>query len=216
MSNEKTGIIIVDDHQLVRDGIKALLKDQEDIVITGESSSGKDLEDLINKNKPDLILMDISLPDISGIELTKRVREDHPDINVLILSMYVDEEIIIKAFKNGAMGYLPKNTTKRELISAIRTINKGEEYYSEEVKSILASRMLRKTREEDSEGTKEISKRETEILELLARGLSNQQIGEKLFISTRTVESHKTHIMQKLGLKSNIELYQYLSRKGFI
>jgi two-component system, NarL family, response regulator NreC len=137
-------------------------------------------------------------------------------VKVLMLSMYMDEEVIIKAVRSGAMGYLEKNTTKKELISAIHALARGEEYYSDEVSRIIVRHTLRKSREEEPKGLQDVSKRELEILKLLAEGLTNQQIGEKLFISTRTVESHKTHVMQKLGLKTNIDLFRFLTRQGFL
>lgn len=214
--NFTINILIVDDHQIVRDGIRSLLEDQQDIRICGEAGDEKTLKELLTAVTPDVILMDISLPGRSGIELTADIRQFYPNVKVLMLSMYMDEEVIIKAVKNGAMGYLQKNTTKKELISAIRTLATGEEYYSDEVNAVLVRHTLRKTREEEPRGLQDLSKRELEILKLLAAGLSNQQISERLFISTRTVESHKTHVMQKLGLKSTIELFRFLTRQGFL
>lgn len=209
-------ILIVDDHQIVRDGIKSLLEDQPDIVISGEAGNGEELMQLLPEKNVAVILMDISLPGQSGIELTSEVKLAWPDVKVLMLSMYMDEEVIIKAVRSGAMGYLEKNTTKKELISAIHALARGEEYYSDEVSRIIVRHTLRKSREEEPKGLQDVSKRELEILKLLAEGLTNQQIGEKLFISTRTVESHKTHVMQKLGLKTNIDLFRFLTRQGFL
>jgi len=209
-------ILIVDDHQIVRDGIKSLLEDQPDIIICGEAGNGEELMQLLPIKNGAVILMDISLPGQSGIELTSEVKHAWPDVKVLMLSMYMDEEVIIKAVRSGAMGYLEKNTTKKELISAIHALARGEEYYSDEVSRIIVRHTLRKSREEEPKGLQDVSKRELEILKLLAEGLTNQQIGEKLFISTRTVESHKTHVMQKLGLKTNIDLFRFLTRQGFL
>jgi len=214
--SEQIRILIVDDHTIVRDGIKSMLEDQTDILICGEAGNGDELMAYLSVNSAQVILMDISMPGRSGIELTAEIRLLYPDIRVLMLSMYMDQEVIIRAVRNGAMGYLEKNTTKKELIAAIRALAQGEEYFSDEVSRIIVRHTLRKTREDESKGLQDISKRELEILKLLAEGLTNQQIGEKLFISTRTVESHKTHVMQKLGLKTNIDLFRFLARQGFL
>jgi two-component system response regulator NreC len=214
--SEQIKIVIVDDHQIVRDGIKSMLEDQTDILICGEAGHGDELLNFLSGHSAEVILMDISMPGRSGIELTAEIRHLYPDIKVLMLSMYMDQEVIIRAVRNGAMGYLEKNTTKKELISAIHALARGEEYYSDEVSRIIVRHTLRKSREEEPKGLQDISKRELEILKLLAEGLTNQQIGEKLFISTRTVESHKTHVMQKLGLKTNIDLFRFLTRQGFL
>jgi two-component system response regulator NreC len=214
--SEQIKIVIVDDHLIVRDGIKSMLEDQTDILICGEAGHGDELLNFLSGHSAEVILMDISMPGRSGIELTAEIRHLYPDIKVLMLSMYMDQEVIIRAVRNGAMGYLEKNTTKKELISAIHALARGEEYYSDEVSRIIVRHTLRKSREEEPKGLQDISKRELEILKLLAEGLTNQQIGEKLFISTRTVESHKTHVMQKLGLKSNIDLFRFLARQGFL
>lgn len=214
--NNSINILIVDDHQIVRDGIKSLLEDQKDINICGEAADGEGLIKLLAGKKVDVILMDISLPGKSGIELTAEIVESFPGMSVLMLSMYIEEEVILKAVKNGAKGYLQKNTTKSELISAIHAMASGDEYFSDQVNGILAQHTIQKTRKEEAKGLEDVSKREMEILGLLSAGLSNQEIGEKLFISVRTVESHKTHIMQKLGLKTNIELYRFLVRQGFL
>lgn len=213
---EAIPVLIVDDHQIVRDGIKSLLEDQPDILICGEAGSGEALLEILPVTKARVVLMDISLPGKSGIEVTALIRAEFPQIRVLMLSMYMDEEVILKAVRNGAMGYLQKNTTKKELLDAIHTVAAGEEYYSDEVSRVLLQHTLRRSREDSPKGLEEISKRELEILKLLAEGLSNQQIGERLFISTRTVESHKTHVMQKLGLKSTIDLFRFLTREGFL
>ena len=218
MNKKKIGIFLVDDHQIVRDGIKALLQDSPEITISGEASNGKELNERISFSDTDIILMDISLPDISGIELTRQVSKDYPEIKVLILSMYTQEDFIVNAITAGAKGYLPKNTTRNELLKAISKIYEGDEYYSESVSKIILENYIsnvRKPKDPEPVRDKEddvLSAREKQILQMVVEGQSNQEIADKLFISIRTVESHKNHIMQKLGIKSTVELIKYALR----
>jgi DNA-binding NarL/FixJ family response regulator len=211
-------VILVDDHQLVRDGIKALLAGMEGIEVTGEASSGNEMLALLNSNTPDVALLDISLPDISGIDLCRKIIAQYPEIKVLFLSMYTTEDYIFNAIKAGAKGYLPKNISRNELFNAVKEVSAGNEYYSETISNIILKSYIRKAKTPDDELQdlgELLSKRETEVLRCFAEGLSNPQIAEKLFISTRTVESHKNHIMQKLNLKTQVELLKYAIKNGF-
>lgn len=211
-------VILVDDHQLVRDGIKALLAGMEGIEVTGEASSGNEMLALLNGNTPDVALLDISLPDISGIDLCRKIIAQYPEIKVLFLSMYTTEDYIFNAIKAGAKGYLPKNISRNELFNAVKEVSAGNEYYSETISNIILKSYIRKAKTPDDElqdSGELLSKRETEVLRCFAEGLSNPQIAEKLFISTRTVESHKNHIMQKLNLKTQVELLKYAIKNGF-
>ena len=168
--------------------------------------------------KPDVILMDISLPDISGIELTRQITKQYHEIKVLILSMYTQDDFITNAIAAGAKGYLPKNTTRQELLNAIVSVQSGKEYYNDAVSKIILENYIssvRKNTEINTEEEKEnLSSREKQILKLYVEGLSNQEIADKLFISIRTVESHKNHMMQKLGVKSTVELVKYAIRNN--
>jgi len=218
MIKKKINIFLVDDHQIVRDGIKSLLLDSSEISIAGEALNGKELMEKLETIKPDVILMDISLPDISGIELTKQVTQNFPEIKVVILSMYTQEEFITNAIAAGAKGYLPKNTTQQELLNAVKAVCDGKEYYNEAVSKIILENYIsnvRKSKEvEIANDAETLSSREKQILKLYVEGMSNQQIADKLFISIRTVESHKNHIMQKLGVKSTVELVKYAIRNN--
>jgi DNA-binding NarL/FixJ family response regulator len=216
MTKKKINIFLVDDHQIVRDGIKSLLLDSSEISIAGEALNGKELMEKLETTKPDVILMDISLPDVSGIELTRHVSQNFPEIKVVILSMYTQEEFITNAIAAGAKGYLPKNTTQQELLNAVKAVCDDKEYYNDAVSKIILENYIstvRKTKEVETNSDAEIlSSREKQILKLHVEGMSNQQIADKLFISIRTVESHKNHIMQKLGVKSTVELVKYAIR----
>ena len=220
MNKKKINIFLVDDHQIVRDGIKSLLMDSSEIHIAGEAMNGLELMEKLEQVKPDVILMDISLPDVSGIELTKQVTQQFPEIKVLILSMYTQEDFITNAIAAGAKGYLPKNTTQQELLNAIIAVYNDKEYYNDAVSEIILGNYIssvRKYREIISENDEEIlSVREKQILKLFVEGMSNPEIADKLFISIRTVESHKNHIMQKLEAKSTVELVKYAIRNKIV
>jgi DNA-binding NarL/FixJ family response regulator len=211
-------IILNEDHQILREGVKSLIA-SENIQIVGEASSGAELWKLLEKVQPDIILMDISLPDTSGIELTRLVSEKFPHIKVLILSMYTDESFINQAIKSGAIGYLHKNTTREEMLIAIDTVYSGKDFYSDNVSKIILKSYIDRARsnsEEIPDPYEVLSKREIEILKMFAEGFINKEIADRLFISIRTVESHKNHIMQKLSLKTQVELVKYAIKHNLI
>lgn len=216
MPKSKIRVILVDDHQIIRDGIRALLSGVEDIEITAEAGSAEEAIQKAGSFPVDLALIDISLPGISGIKLTEQLSISHPGIKVLILSMHINEEYISNAFKAGALGYLAKNTTRDELISAIREVAEGKRYLNREVSDVITSGYIRRVKVENKMEEDLLSKREIEILRLTAEGLGNKEISERLFISIRTVESHKNHIMQKLGFKSTVEMVRYAIKRGLI
>lgn len=215
----KIKVILVEDHVIVRDGIKLILQSENNIEIIGEASSYEELQSLLEVKSPDILIMDISLPDISGIEITSRLKKSNPGIKVIILSMHIKEDFIFNSIKAGTRGYLPKNTSKSDLINAVNTVYKGGEFYSSEVSNIVLKSYIRKVKElpgENEDHTKQLTRREEELLKMFVLGVSNKEIAEKLFISTRTVESHKHHIMNKLKLESNIDLLRFAIKNGII
>lgn len=212
-------LILTDDHTIVLDGLKALLTGQDDLNILGEAHSGRELLALLTMQVPDVILMDIALPDCSGIGLSAKVRQEYPSVKILFLSMYTDEEYVFNAIKAGASGYLPKNISQNELLMAIRTIYAGSDYFSESISNIILKSYIKKSRDKEPDTLKSgdvLSKREMEILKLFAEGCSNADISNKLFISIRTVESHKNHIMQKLNLKSTVDLIRFAIKNHIV
>jgi DNA-binding NarL/FixJ family response regulator len=212
-------IILVDDHQIVRDGIKALLTDAQDITIVGEAGNAQELLEILNQKEADIVILDISLPGVSGIELTKTLNDDYIGTKVLILSMHTGEDFIFNAIKAGAKGYLPKNTTRKEILEAIHAIHQGEEFFSESVSNIILKSYIKKAKNDEKEpqpNEEKLTTREMEILKLFAGGMSNQEIADKLFISIRTVESHKNHIMQKLELESTVDLIKFAIKNKII
>lgn len=203
-------LFLVEDHTIVRDGIKALLAGHADILIFGEASNGDTLLEFLKHNKPDIILMDIALPGKSGIALCRMIRELYPHTRVLFLSMYTTGEFVVNAIDAGASGYLPKNISQDELLLAIRTIYGGEDYFSKVISDALLKHYLHSAKASHGKQQPEsLSKRENEILKLVAEGLSNSEIAKRLYISNRTVESHKNHIMQKLRLKTPVDLVKF-------
>jgi DNA-binding NarL/FixJ family response regulator len=215
----KIRIFLVDDHQLVRDGIKALLLSADDLEILGEASSGQECYEKIALGPPDILILDISLPDTNGIEITKRITAEYPGTRVLILSMYTSEDFIFNSVKAGARGYLPKNTSREELLNAIHAIHDGDEFFSDAISRIMLKSYVRKAKEDDlssAAGPIPLTTREIEILKLFAEGFINKEISDQLDISIRTVETHKNHIMKKLELKSTVELIKYAIRNKIV
>lgn len=211
-------VILTEDHQILRDGVKALIA-SENIEIIGEASNGTELWKLLEEVVPDIILMDISLPDTSGIELTRILSSKLPGIKVLILSMYTDESFINQAIKAGAKGYLHKNTTREEMLVAIDNVMSGNDFYSDNISKIILKSYIERAKsnvEENLNPHEILSKREIEILKLFAEGFINKEIADRLFISIRTVESHKNHIIQKLNLKTQVELVKYAIKHNLV
>jgi DNA-binding NarL/FixJ family response regulator len=216
MKMSKIRLFLVDDHEVVRDGIKALLSEFEDVVITGESDTAERAIHLIKQSNPDIVLLDIGLKDVSGLELCQQLSRDMPHIKVIMLTMYNTEEYIFNAIKSGAVGYLPKTISRAELIDAIRKVMSGEEFFASSISSIILKSYIRQVHHQQSSADQKLTPREAEILRFFAEGLTNPQIAEKLFISVRTVESHKNHIMQKFGLKSTVDLIKFALKSKII
>lgn len=218
MKDQPIRIILVDDHEVVRDGIRSMLATCADIRIVGQASAGNDALELVRTVKADVLILDIELPDISGLEICSLIAGKHPELRILILSMYTGEEFIFKAISEGAKGYLPKNTSRDELIEAVKSLASGKEYYSPLIAEIMLKSYIKKakTRHKADKDLGELSKREIQVLTMLAEGMLYQEIAEKLFISVRTVESHKSHIMQKLELNTTAELVKFAIRNKLI
>tara|TARA_B100000614_G_C14407157_1_gene436222 strand:- start:183 stop:839 length:657 start_codon:yes stop_codon:yes gene_type:complete len=209
MNNIK--VVLVDDHQLIRMGITALLKSEDSIEVIGEVNTAKETLGYIDEKKPDVVLMDISLDDGDGILLTKEIVDSHKDVKVIMLSMHVKEDFIQRSIKAGASGYLLKDSPKDELIKAIKEVAKGDKYFASEVSQLMVSSYVNKAGDfaEKKRKLSGLTKREIEIIRLLSDGLSNQKIASQLGISHRTVDTHRTNIMQKVKVKNVAELVKY-------
>ncbi|MCX7985029.1 MAG: response regulator transcription factor [Bacteroidetes bacterium] len=214
----KISILLADDHPLVRSGLVKLLEPYNDFTVVGEAGDGEEAVAKTIKLRPDVVVLDLSMPKVNGVEATKRIKEKVPTTKVLILTMYDNEEYIYQIFQSGASGYVLKNSTKDQLAQAIRSVARGEKYFSPEVSEIMVQAYLQRIKhhEQPVHGTTTLplTKREKEILLLIGEGLNNVQIAEKLFISPRTVDTHRTNIMQKLNIHdaSNLVRFAILNR----
>ncbi|MBU6131647.1 nitrate respiration regulation response regulator NreC [Staphylococcus xylosus] len=213
-------IVIADDHAVVRTGFTMILNYQEDMEVVGTAADGVEAYQKVMKYKPDVLIMDLSMPPgESGLIATSKITESFPDTKILILTMYDDEEYLFHVLRNGAKGYILKNAPDEQLILAIRTVFKGETYVDMKLTTSLVNEFVNNSDNDKQTTTdpyKILSKREIEILPLIAKGYGNKDIAEKLFVSVKTVEAHKTHIMQKLELKSKPELVEYAMKKKLI
>ena len=206
-------VVLVDDHAVVRSGIRLLLDKQEGIEVIGEAGNAKDALFRARALKPDVILLDVVMPGESGIEVLPRLLEESPDTKVLVLSMQDDPSYVREAFAAGAQGYVLKEAADEEVVSAVREIAKGGRY----VHPTLGARMVAAEAEERAAAEADpLSEREREVLRLLALGHTNQEIAGKLYISVRTAESHRAHIMQKLRLATRAELVRYALSQGLL
>lgn len=209
---KKINIVLVEDHEIVREGIKLLLSKSKEISIIGDVGDGVELFELLKHKKPDLIMLDIELPGMTGIEITKIIKNDYPSIKILVLSMSVDESTIFFAVKSGVNGFVHKNIHHDELISAIKLVNSGKEYYSQKVTDIMLRSYTDKVKSGiniESHMNINLSAREREILNLIKEGFTNAQIAEKTSLSIRTVEGHKERLKKKLKLKKSSELMRF-------
>ena len=206
-------VLIVDDHAVVRSGLRLLLAAEEDIEPVGEAANAKDAVFQARAVKPDVILMDVVMPDGSGIDAIPQLLHEQPDVKVLLLSMQDDPQYVRQAFANGASGYVLKEAADSEVVGAIRQVARGESYVHPSLgaRLVAADAAERRRAEEDP-----LSDREREVLRLLALGHTNQEIAKLLFISVRTAETHRAHIMQKLGLQTRAELVRYALGAGLL
>ena len=204
---------MVDDHAVLRDGIRALLSLQNDIEIVGEASEGKEAVEKVQELAPEVVVMDIAMPEMEGLEATRRITKKHPKVKVLILTQYNNREYILSAIKAGASGYVPKRALGSELISAIRAVNKGESFLYPSAATALIQDYLHQVEEEPYDS---LTGREREILKLIAEGHTSRDIASMLFISLKTVLGHRTKIMKKLDLHNRTELIKYAIRKGLV
>ncbi len=208
---------MVDDHEIVRAGLRMLLQAQPDIEIVGEVNNGRDAIAKTKELTPDIVLMDISLPDLDGFEATRQIKRSAPNVAVLALTMHESEEYFFKMLNAGASGYVPKKAAPTDLVSAIRTVHEGGVFLYPSVAKALVHDYLGRVSEGSERASFDgLSEREQEVLKWIADGMTNQEIGDKLTISVKTVERHRANIMAKLNLHSRTELVKYAIRKGLI
>lgn len=208
-------IILADDHQIVRDGLRSLIEKEDDMEVIAEAEDGRTAVQLAVKLSPHMVLMDFAMPGLNGIEATRQIIAASPQIKVIALSMHADKRFIIEMLKAGASGYLLKDSSAfTELVCAIRAALNNKTYLSPQVSEILFGEYLRQVQKNDGSAFSVLSAREREVVQLLAEGKSTPQIADLLYLSVRTIETHRQHIMAKLNIRSVAELTRYAIREG--
>lgn len=208
----KIRLFIVDDHQMMIDGIVSLLKGEKNLEIIGTALNGIEALQKISGQIPDVLMTDISMPEMGGIELCKEAKQKYPRLKVLVLTMYNDKGIVNEILASGANGYILKNTGKKELMEALETLNDGKDYYSTQVVNTMIECMKNPVKNEPVDST-ELTQREIEIVQLIVKELTSAEIADKLFISQRTVETHRKNILRKTGVKNIVGLIKYAYEK---
>jgi two-component system response regulator DegU len=207
-------IVLADDHGIVRDGIRSTLRDEKSFKIVGEASNGLEAIEVVKALSPDIIIIDINMPKMNGIEATAIITKKYPDTKSLVLSMHDNEDYILKSIEAGASGYLLKDTNKEEFVKAIKAVAKGEKYFSTSISNILATGYLHRIKKEGAKSAEDdsengLTRREKGILKLIVQGQSNREIADSLSISIRTIEVHRSNMMKKLKVKNAVELVKF-------
>lgn len=213
----KCKIVLTDDHALFRNGLKMLLEGFPEFEIIGEASNGKQLLELLKKVEPDIIMLDIAMPEMDGIEAASIITQQYPKIEIITLSMFGEEDYYFKMVSLGVKGFMLKNSGIDEVVHAIRTVNEGGSYFSGELlSSLVHSLQYAAQKDNDDDDENALSVREVEILFQICKGLSNQEIGDKLFISKRTVDKHRSNILAKTGCKNTANLVVFAIKNGLV
>ena len=213
----KIRVLLADDHQLMRSGIRLMLEREADLSVVGEASDGREAVALAKSLRPDVVVMDIGMANLNGIEAAQQMTGDRPEIAVVMLSMHSDESYVLRALKAGARGYLLKDSAEADLIKAVHAVAGGKSFFSPAVSKVLLDDYVRKLRRSGTEDAYDLlTPREREVLQLIAEGKSNKDIANLLNLSVYTVESHRSNLMEKLNVRGLPELILYAVRKGII
>lgn len=214
---KKIRILVVDDHTVVRDGISALLSLAGDMEVVGEASNGSEAIEMVKKLMPDVVLMDVAMPVMGGLEATRRILKDFPYTKILVLTQYDDKEYFLPVIESGASGFISKAAASSELVTGIRSISRGDSFLSPSVTKLLIEAYQRSIIDKNSHDPyNELTQRERDIFKLLVEGSTTHEIADILVISPKTVEGHKTNLLAKLGVRNRFELVKYALRKGII
>jgi DNA-binding NarL/FixJ family response regulator len=216
---KKIKILLADDHSVVRQGLRTLLQSAPEFSVIGEAANGEEAVRLAKTRPPDIVIIDISMPKLNGIEATRRIKENNPAAKVLILTIHENEEYVYQMIRAGANGYVLKNADKKELFAAVRAVAGGERFFSPGISKLIIDEFIKQAREQNAgkqSSAPHLTKRETEILRFIALGLTNKKIAEKLFLSIRTVNTHRTNLMQKLNIHDTAGLVRYAIQNGIV
>lgn len=210
----KTRILLVDDHKILRDGIRSLVKEYDNIEVVGEAPDGRTAIRLVQELSPDVIIMDISMPGLNGIDATRKILADHPNTKIIALSMHYDKQFISEIFKAGASGYLIKDSAFNELEQAIRIVTEGKTYINPQIASLVVESLVSQPAPVQNKAFSLLTEREREVLQLISEGKSTKQIAGNLNVSAKTIESHRRQVMGKLNIRNIAELTKYAIREG--
>lgn len=214
--SEKIKVLIVDDHEIFRNGLKMVLGKLKYVEIAGEATDGKVFIDMLDNLKADIVLMDIEMPELNGVDATKIALKKNPKLKIIALTMFGDDEYIQSMLDAGAKGFLMKNINKETLDKALQTVHNGGNYYSEELFDFFTKQLTKENEPDKKEDKLNLTRREKEILQLLCEGLSNKEIAEALFISERTVLGHKTNLLTKTDTKNSLALMAYAIKNKLV
>lgn len=213
----KTRVLLADDHQLMRSGVRLMLAQEADLAVVGEACDGREAVALAKSLKPEVVVMDIGMPNLNGIEAARQMMEENPQLAIVMVSMHSDESYVLRALKAGARGYLLKDSAEADLIKAVHAVAGGKSFFSPAVSKLLLDDYVRKLKRSGTEDAYDLlTPREREVLQLIAEGKSNKDMANLLDLSVYTVESHRANLMEKLNLKGLPELILYAVRKGII
>lgn len=213
----KTRILLADDHQLMRSGVRLMLEREPDLTVVGEAADGREAVALAKSLKPEVVVMDIGMPNLNGIEAAHQMTQELPDLAIVMVSMHSDESYVLRALKSGARGYLLKDSAEADLIKAVHAVAGGKSFFSPAVSKLLLDDYVRKLKRSGTEDAYDLlTPREREILQLIAEGKSNKDIANLLNLSVYTVESHRSNLMEKLNVRGLPELILYAVRRGII
>jgi DNA-binding NarL/FixJ family response regulator len=212
----KTRIVLADDHPVVRHGVRSLLQAEPEFSVVGEASDGLETVQLVEKLQPEVLVVDLMIPRLNGLEVTRQIKQRMPQTRVVVLSMHANEPYVLEALKNGASGYVLKDTSGTDLVLAVKQVLSGQRYLSPPLSERAVEAYLQRSQDTSFDPYDALTEREREVLHLAAEGLSNPDIAARLSISPRTVETHRANLMRKLGLKTQTDLIRYALKRGIL
>jgi len=209
-----TNIIIVDDHQIMREGLRSMFEPESDITVVGEAENGRDAIQLIQKKLPHVVIMDINMPDLNGIDTTRQLTAELPEVKIIALSMHSDTYMVTEMLKAGASAYLLKDCSRQDIIAAIRAVAAGKSYLSPEITGVVIDNFVKQTSPDKSSDVSKLTSKEREVLQLIAEGLTSKEIASRLGTAPKTIESHRSNIMKKLDIHTIADLTKFAIRHG--